>query len=143
MKLTKLTLPVLMLLSLKLWAQVDDKPIFENDSIAIYRIDNVSFFEQMDLSPTMEDSLPYISDLAEAAKQLEGRVEFGTWNTATNRVEPTGNDGIPIRVHAKNGKKIELEETDYYGKDAFSRYYPTEDIVFFDKIRKEDTYSIP
>src|SRR5690606_27241269 len=113
-------------------AQAAHKPVFENDSIAIYHIDSVTFFKQMSEHPMMGDSIPYISDLAEATRQLEGRVEFGTWNTATNQVEPATGGGIPIRVHAKNGREIELKETGYYGEVYFSRYYPTEDIVLFE-----------
>ena len=117
---------------MKVRGKVNHKPVFENDSIAIYRIDSTVFYQELQQFPITRDSLPYISDLAEATKQLEGRVEFGAWNTVTNRVEPTGNEGIPIGIHAKNGKKIELKETGFYGEVTFSRYYPTEDIVLFE-----------
>ena len=127
-----------MLLPAFVWAQADHKPVFENDSIAIYRIDSVSFFEQRDRYRIEKDSLPYISDLAEATKQLEGVVEFGAWNTVTNRVEPATDGGIPIRVHAKNGKLIELKERGYYGEVYFMRYYPSEHIVLFEAEHSSD-----
>src|SRR5690606_19732720 len=97
--------------------------VFENDSMAIYRIDSVAFFGQMNQHPIAEDSIPYISELAEATRQLEGMVEFGAWNETSREVEPVAGGGIPIRVHAKNGREVELKETDYCGEVYFSRYY--------------------
>lgn len=69
--------------------KIDHKPVFENDSIAIYQIDSATFFKQKSLHPIVNDTLPYISDLAEATKQLEGMVEFAGWNPKPLRIDET------------------------------------------------------
>lgn len=119
-----------MLFCAGVWAQHSAVPVFENDSIAIYRVDSISFFSEKNKYPSPGDTVAYIRDFSQAKKMLVGVVDFDASDISYQQ--------SPIRVHARNGKEIDLKETVYYQEAYFDRYYPSEDIVLFEAGHSSD-----
>lgn len=102
---------------------------FENDTIDIYKIDSVAFFDSKKTVQLSSDTLPYISDFEVAKKLLKGRVIFGGYNNETGIIDSSINEGMIFKINFPNGKKVLANEQHYFWDVVFWRYYPTENIL--------------
>lgn len=106
-----------------------DSLVYDNDTIAIYKIDSTAFFSVINEAEVQTDTLNYISDFEVAKKLLKGRVLFGGYNDKTRLIDSTFDGELIYAVHFDNGKSIITNEEQYFWDAGFVRYYPTEDIV--------------
>ncbi|WP_282628072.1 hypothetical protein [Empedobacter sedimenti] len=106
-----------------------DSLIFENDTISIYKIDSIDFFKTKNQVKINNDTLFYIDNFEEAKEILKGRVVFGGYNSDTNLIDSTINDQMIFMINFANKNKIFANEEEYFWDMAFSRYYPSEEIL--------------
>lgn len=104
--------------------------LFENDTLAIYRIDSASFFQERMKYPIKNDTIPYISDLSKAKTMLAGRVTFGGWNDEKQIIDSVRDGGMIALIRFNNGKVIEANHSDnVLSEIGFIAYYPSEDLL--------------
>jgi hypothetical protein len=109
-----------------------DTAIFENDTIAIYKIDSSAFMEKKPTSKVNEDTLVYVEDFVKAKELLKGKVKFGDYDMDSHSVD-TLKDGTNISyIVADSGDTLKIESNQDFAYVGFVRYYPTENIVLFE-----------
>ena len=112
--------------------------LYSNDSIAIYKMDSILFFKLQASHPVSQDTLPYLSDYATAKALLQGRVIFGGYNQETGAIDSSINGEMIYALKSTKGPDILAHEQPYYWDMAFSRYYPTEDILVCEEGHSSD-----
>ncbi|VTP97312.1 hypothetical protein [Sphingobacterium daejeonense] len=109
-----------------------DTAIFENDTIAIYKIDSSAFLKNKANSIAITDTLVYIEDFAKAKELLKGKVKFGDYDMDSHSVD-TLKEGTNISyIVAESGDTLKIESNQDFAYVGFVRYYPTENIVLFE-----------
>ena len=109
-----------------------DTAIFENDTIAIYKIDSSAFMENKPTSIVNEDTLVYVEDFVKAKELLKGKVKFGDYDMDSHSVD-TLKEGTNISyIVADSGDTLKIESNQDFAYVGFVRYYPTENIVLFE-----------
>lgn len=106
-----------------------DSLVYDNDTIAIFKIDSAVYSKVQNGAIAARDTLPYVSDFEVAKKLLKGRVVFGGYNNSTRLIDSTLNGEWIYAVHFENGKSILTNQDQYLWDVGFFRYYPTEDIL--------------
>ncbi|MCA5004416.1 hypothetical protein [Sphingobacterium bovistauri] len=106
-----------------------DSVVFKNDTIAIYKIDSIDFFNHRSKAKLVLDTIPYISDFEKAKDLLKGKVTFGGYNSDTNKIDSTVDGEMIYSVYPSVGKTIISNEQEYFWDAGFVHYYPTLDIL--------------
>lgn len=66
-----------------------DTILFQNDTLAIYKIDSVSFFKAKDQLQISKDTLVYYEDINKVKELLKNRVTFAGYNAETDKIDST------------------------------------------------------
>lgn len=112
---------------------IEGQLLFDNDTIAIYRIDSVSYFEQRQKFYVEQDTIPYIADFEQAKKILQGKVVFGGWNDGQRIIDSLLDGQMISMVRFDNGDIFDQNlQKGIFSDVYFVKYYPTEDIVLFE-----------
>lgn len=108
--------------------------LFENDSIAIYRIDSVFYFQNREKFFLQKDTIPYIEDLDESKRLLGNRITFGGWDNNKNKVDSLLVGDMLAKVRFDNGKIVDASHDDgtILNEAVFVRYYPSEEILLLE-----------
>ncbi len=108
--------------------------LFRNDTLSVYKIDSIDFFDAKASSIQKTDSLPYIEDFKQAKKRLRGRVVFGAGNLESGKLEmDTLTDGESLySFRSTRGDTASVFGNMEFAFIGFYRYYPTEDILLFE-----------
>src|SRR5690606_35076632 len=110
-------------------ALLADTLLFENDTLAIYGIDSLTYVQKRLKATISKDTLKYISDFADAKALLKGRVTFGDYNPQTRKIDSLLKGEMPVKILADNGKIIESNEERYFWDMHFVAYYPSEEVL--------------
>lgn len=109
-----------------------DSLIYDNDTLAFYKIDSVSFFEQKAAYPASNDTIAYVSDFEQARELLKGRITFGGWNDAEKRVDSLLDDQQVAAIRFNSGDSIPMNKVMSFWDTWFVSYFPSEDLVLFE-----------
>lgn len=113
--------------------KIQEKILFDNDTIVVYGIDSVSFFEQRQKYNVRPDTIPYISDFAQAKEMLKGKVVFGNWNEEKRIIDSLLDGEMFALLRFENGKVFDPNAQNEIWYDVgFVKYFPTEHIVLFE-----------
>ena len=106
-----------------------DTILFQNDTLAIYKIDSVSFFKAMDQLEVTQDTLVYFEDINMVKDLLKNRVTFAGYNAETDRIDSTLVGSFLLKIVFENGDSLVARKHDILSEIGFWRYYPTEDVL--------------
>ncbi|MGV6946344.1 hypothetical protein ACUY1X_15305 [Sphingobacterium kyonggiense] len=106
-----------------------DTILFQNDTLAIYKIDSVSFFKAKDQLHIPQDTLVYFEDIDKVKELLKNRVTFAGYNAGIDKIDSTISGSFLSKIVFENGDSLVAGKNDILSEIGFWRYYPTEDIL--------------
>lgn len=106
-----------------------DTILFQNDTIAIYKIDSVSFFKAKGQLEVPQDTLVYYEDIDKVKGFLKNRVTFAGYNAETDKIDSTIAGSFLSKIVFENGDSLVAGKHDVLSEIGFWRYYPSEDIL--------------
>ncbi|WP_144062646.1 hypothetical protein [Sphingobacterium paucimobilis] len=108
--------------------------LFSNDTISLYKIDSISFYDAKSKIVLKTDTIPYIEDFEKVKAMLKGRAVFGnvSFSQGVMQVDTLIDGDNLCLIRALNGHTVSVLENTEFGYIGFYRYYPTEEILLFE-----------
>lgn len=109
-----------------------DSLVFQNDTLAIYQVDSISFFEAKATHVPDQDTLVYFEDMDMVKQLLRNKVTFGGVNEASNKIDTLIPGLWVAKILFQNGDSLLAENEDELLWMNFVRYYPSEQILLME-----------
>lgn len=109
-----------------------DSLAFANDTISLYRIDSIQFFEAKGSDQLKNDTIAYIDDFKVVKELLKGQVTFGDWDDDSRFIDSTRDGQMIAFIRFPNGDTINPNYQKYTWDAGFVRYYPSEYILLME-----------